>query len=172
MYLPIIKNKKLFEKPLTKLKGFEEANKSAGINSHAILFLPEKQILAVAGIHELNDNSQKLTLYKIDATIDESASYLKKLHTAKYTKKRRDIYQHRKRNSELTPISQRTILENVDLEGKEKRKTNKTNSGQSMKVGEKTMDQIETEFGQIQDSQLSIIIFVFFFHEFNLFGFF
>jgi hypothetical protein len=148
MMLPIIKNKKLFEKPLIKLKGFEEVNKSAGINSNAILFLPELQILAVAGIHELNDNSQKLTLYKIDATIDESNNFFKKLHTTKYNTKRKNLHFPRKRNSEFVPISQRIITENSLTNIK----VNKTNSGQSMKVGEKTLEHIESEVDEKKKS--------------------
>ena len=142
--IPVIKYKKLFEKQLQKITGFSEANKSMGIDSKAIVYIPEHQILAVAAIHEEDEKEQGLTLYKIEATIDKNCNN-------RFTNKRGSSFMgvqqiNKKRNSSIYPFSGTSLLEKMvvdkskekekcDKKNNKKKEKLKTSSGQSLNVG-------------------------------------
>ena len=68
----VIRNKKLFEKQLTKLEDFSKINTNTGSDSQAVLFLPEHQLLITGGLKSSKDTSQKLTLFQMNAKIDQT----------------------------------------------------------------------------------------------------
>ena len=165
MHIPIITNKKLFEKNLQKISGFEKATKSQGIDGRSMLFIPDHQILAVAGLHEQGERTQYLSLYKIDASVDQSSSLPKKFGQYESGKKRKKNNAMQKRNSALCTLSKTSLLENMISAKLNKSKTNvyKSNSGQSMNVGKEK----HTEF-IIQEQQEEEPPSKFWFYFFNV----
>jgi hypothetical protein len=139
-HIPIIKNKKLFGKQLQKSGGFDEAKRSMGIDSRAMIYIPEHQILVVAGIHETDEKPQQLTLYKIEATVNEDTI------KPRFRHRRRNSQiggqrSNKKRNSAIYSYSKTSLLENMVKAKLEKNKESdkkgiKTGSGQSQNVGE------------------------------------
>jgi len=157
--IPIIKNKKLFGKQLHKSKGFDEAKYSMGIDSRAIIFIPEHQILAVAGIHEDQKKPQQLTLYKIEATVEENTQ----MHH--FLQKKRNSQMggnssNKKRNSAIYTYSKTSLLENMVKSKLERsndngKKGKKSNSGQSKNVGNKTSEIISSEINNTDEKSKS-----------------
>lgn len=136
--MSIIKHKKLFEKQLIKIKGFESLNECQGINSHSILYLPEHQILVTAGIHERNEAEQELILFTMKATIDMSRNILNKLGNKKTNEYLSKIEKYKKRNSALFTQTKTNLIKETEIYqesfGKSKKTIKKTNSGQSKNV--------------------------------------
>lgn len=139
--IPVIKNKKLFEKQLQKVKGFTELKHSNGVDSRSILYIPETQTIAVAGLHEDEGKPQFLSLYNLDIQI---TNFLKndRIHKRRSTMvdSNREV---RKRNSEQIPFSRTSLLESLiktrgDKIGENvKKEALRTGSGQSVNVGKK-----------------------------------
>jgi hypothetical protein len=161
-HIPIIKNKKLFGKQLQKTNGFDEAKRSMGIDSRAMVFIPEHQILAVAGIHEVNDKPQQLTLYKIEATVDEDSQRPRFLH------KRRSSQigvgsSNKKRNSAIYSYSKTSLLENMvkaklERSKESQKKGVKTNSGQSKNVGTNNSGDISSVIQEAEENLKSKVL--------------
>lgn len=133
---PIVKNKRIFEKQLIKSRGFEAVARSRGMNPHAMLYLPEFQLLVAAGIHEADGQSQKLTLYKVKATVDLSRKVYKKFKESNTEDILRQISRYKRRSSALNAQTPNNFVENPNSTQPTKGKApvKKTNSGQSKNV--------------------------------------
>lgn len=158
IYPRVIKNKKLFEKQLEKVNGFKNLNKANGVDNRSIIYIPELQTIAVAGIHEDGNRPQFLNLYKLDiqmTSFSNPASDTKRRSTLIGSKRN-----ERKRISALVNFSRTSLLENLikskneneqDIEDEknnskekkdvietqniQKKNNKKSESGQSMNVG-------------------------------------
>lgn len=139
--LPVIMNKKLFEKQLQKTQGFAETNRSFGIDSRAMIFIPNQQILVVAGLHEQNEKPQQLTLYKIDATVDKSNKSGRFLDQKRGSQSKSKGLA-KKRNSAIYSYSKTSLVDNIISKKEIVSDKSKNKSGQSSNVGKKTKENI------------------------------
>ena len=133
--LSVIKNRKLFEKQLYKTTGFSETNRSLGIDSRAMIFIPDQQILAVAGLQEQNDKPQQLTLYKIEATVDKTTKSGRFLEQIKESKIGGQLG-GKKRNSAIYTYSKTSLMDNMlkkkEVEAELNKKQNKSNQSSNV----------------------------------------
>lgn len=132
--LPVIVNKKLFEKQLLKTQGFADTNRSFGIDSRAMIFIPNQQILVMAGLHEQNEKPQQLTLYKIEATVDKSSK------SGRFLEHRRESQggtpiPAKKRNSAIYSYSKTSLVDHIISKKELLSDKSKNQSDQSSFVG-------------------------------------
>lgn len=73
----VICNKKLFEKHKRNLTGFDSLQRANGIDPGGILFIPDHNVLAMAGLHDEQDRRQHLSFFQIERRFNpKSKSHL------------------------------------------------------------------------------------------------
>ena len=109
-----IRNERLFEKNLNRVKGFECMNKVEGLDSKGIIFIIEHCLLVMAPIHESDDNNQKLFIYKICTEIIQKEKNKQKKEV-EIKRGSLNSYENRhqfKNNTSLVALEQTQIKQN------------------------------------------------------------